>query len=211
MDGIDWTPGIGDPTFLGWFTVFAYLFAGWLCLRAFMAEKSGPVRPYGESIRALLRVIKKRWPNVPAPARRSAVWLFLSSLLFALALNKQLDVQSLFTEIGRAIVRGLGWYGERRQLQKAFILMLTLAGSIALIAIFSLARGVLRGLRVSLMGCALIVTFVLIRAASFHQMDRFIARTVLGLAVNGVLELSGIALVALGAYLRIRARRAEVR
>ena len=27
----DWEPGIGDPTFIGWFTVFAYLIAAVLC------------------------------------------------------------------------------------------------------------------------------------------------------------------------------------
>ena len=27
-----WQPNIGDPTFMGWFTVFAYLLVAFLCL-----------------------------------------------------------------------------------------------------------------------------------------------------------------------------------
>ena len=64
MDEIRWSPGIGDPTVMGWLTVVAYLAAAWLCLRAFMVEKAGPPRPYRQAIKALLRVIRNRgWFN----------------------------------------------------------------------------------------------------------------------------------------------------
>src|ERR1041384_5677187 len=33
-DGDRWRPGIGDPTFIGWFTVVAYFATAYLCWRA---------------------------------------------------------------------------------------------------------------------------------------------------------------------------------
>jgi len=91
MEDLRWSATIGDPSFFGWATVFAYLLSGYLCLRAFMAEKSGPRRPYGASIAALVRVLRRHWPNPPVVARRAALWLILSFLMFALGINKQLD------------------------------------------------------------------------------------------------------------------------
>ena len=40
----------------------------------------------------------------------------------ALCINKQLDLQSLFTDIGRVIAWKQGWYQERREFQKWFVL-----------------------------------------------------------------------------------------
>ena len=38
-----WEPGIGDPTLMGWFTVFAYFGTALLCYRALRkAKRAGP-------------------------------------------------------------------------------------------------------------------------------------------------------------------------
>ena len=38
-----WEPGIGDPTFAGWFTVFAYFVAAYFCYDAHRkTRKRGP-------------------------------------------------------------------------------------------------------------------------------------------------------------------------
>jgi hypothetical protein len=50
----------------------------------------------------------------------------------------------------------------------------------------------------------LIVTFVVIRAASFHHIDRFIGQSVLGLRWNWVLEMGGISVAWLGGWVRAR-------
>ena len=44
-------------------------------------------------------------------------------------------------------------------------------------------------------GTTLVIGYVLIRAASFHHVDRFIGRTILGFRWNWILEMGGIALV----------------
>jgi len=128
MRGFRWTPTIGDPTFVGWLTVAAYFLVGALCLRAFMAEKSGKSRPYLASIFALVRVMKRSWPAPPLPARRAGIWLVISGLMFALGVNKQLDLQTLLTDLARALAHYQGWYDDRHPIQIFFILLMLTGG-----------------------------------------------------------------------------------
>jgi hypothetical protein len=204
MNGLRWTPGIGDPTFTGWLTVFAYFFSAWLCLRAFMMEKSGPPRPYWDTIRALFRVLLKNWGNPPLPAKRSALWLGLGFSMAALGVNKQLDLQTLFTDIGRLVATYTDWYEERRYVQAAFILGIGAAGVFLLTRLFRLARGPLRDFRAPFFGLTIVVAFVLIRAASFHHMDILLGDASFGSYLNFFFESTGIFVIGVSAFLRIR-------
>lgn len=47
----------------------------------------------------------------------------------------------------------------------------------------------------ALLGMVIVLAFVLIRAASFHHIDRFIGSRILGLKWNWVLEMGGISIV----------------
>jgi hypothetical protein len=204
MSQIRWTPSIGDPTFLGWFTVFAYFFCAWLCFLAFMAEKPGPSRPYWSAIRSLFRVFWKRWPTVPIPARRSALWLTYGVLLLLLGINKQLDLQSLLTELARAMAKQQGWYERRRAVQVAFLFGLTFAGGAGLVLLLYLMKGGVKDFFPCLLGATVIVGFVILRAATFNKMTPSLVEASFDTHVTALLELSGIGLIALGAHLRIR-------
>lgn len=204
MTEIQWVPGIGDPTFMGWLTVVAYFAASWLGLRAFMVEKAGPPRPYRQAIGALLRVVKRHWPSPPAPARRAGLWLLLAGLLGFLGVNKQLDLQTLLTEIGRVTAIESGWYENRRAVQVGFIGAVLVGAAMAVAALWWLVRGQLRDFRLALGGMVLLLGFVIVRATSFHDMDAWIHTSVAGLQLNWVLELGGITLVAVAAGRRLR-------
>jgi uncharacterized membrane protein (UPF0136 family) len=209
MDGsateIQWSAGIGDPTFMGWFTVVAYFAAAWLCLRAFMVEKAGPPRPYRQAIAALWRVVKKHWrEGVPAPARRAGLWLVLALLLAFLGVNKQLDLQSLLTEIGRVTAIESGWYENRRAVQVGFIGAVLVSAAAAVVALWWLVRGHLHGFRLALGGMVVLLAFVVVRATSFHDMDAFIHASMGGIEANWIFELGGIGLVAVAAGRRLR-------
>lgn len=196
---VSWSPQIGDPTVTGWFTVFAYFSSAYLCLRAFMAQKAGPPRPYLPSIFALLRVIRKHFPTVPAPAERAAFWLVMSAVMAALGLNKQLDLQSLLTEIGRSLARSQGWYQMRNQVQYAFILAIVLGALAVMLALLLLLRRRLSEYRIALLGLAFLLAFIVIRAASFHHVDRLIKLEFGPLRANFLLEFPGILIVGLSA------------
>lgn len=204
MTELQWSAGIGDPTVMGWLTVVAYFVATWLCLRAFMVEKAGPPRPYHQAIAALYRVVRKHWPTPPVPARRAGLWLALAGILGALGINKQLDLQSLLTELGRVAAIEGGWYEQRRAVQVGFIGATLVTAAAAVAALGWLVRGHLRDFRLALGGMVVLVGFVALRATSFHDMDILIHTTVAGLELNWVLELGGITLVAVAAGKRLR-------
>jgi hypothetical protein len=209
MDEIRWSPAIGDPSIMCWVTVAAYFMTAWLCLRAFGAEKRGPPRPFFATVAALLRVMRKQWPRPPAPARRAALWLFLFAVVLALGINKQLDVQTLFTEIGRSLARSGGWYEERRLVQGAFVVGMACFGALGIVTLWWLTRGQLRDFRVTLAGLAFILCFVVIRAASFHNFDELIGSELLGIRVNWALELGGIGIMAAGVIRRLRSEKQQ--
>lgn len=188
---------------MGWFTVFAYVLAGWVSLRAFMVEKAGKPRPYRKAIPALLRVLRRRWPRPPVPARRAALWLMMAGLLFALGINKQLDLQSLVTDLGRILAHEQGWYEQRRTVQVAFIGIVGLLGAMGLGFVVWLARGQLRDFRLALGGMVFLGAFVLARASSFHHVDILIHTELVGVQLNWVFELTGIALVGIAAGRRL--------
>ena len=207
----DWSPGIGDPTIVGWVTVVAYFVAAYLCLLAFRVERVRRGRP-GTGLRAFLDGLRWLWrglggpqrrESVPAPDRVPALWAGLTVMLLLLGINKQLDIQTLFTDIGRLAAQSEGWYADRRFFQLLFILALMVAGVLAIRALWRFARGHLRDMRLALVGAAGLVCFVAIRAASFHHFDIFIGAGMGGLTFNAILELGGISCIAAAATRQI--------
>ena len=175
-----WSPGLGDNSAMGWVTVLVYLLAAILSARA---------------ARAL--------HGAEAQARRERVfWGISAAVLFFLAVNKQLDLQSLFTMIGRCNARLMGWYDMRHTVQRDFILVIAVAGVLAVGLLALLLRGILGRVWPALLGISFVCGFVLIRAASFHDVDGLIGSWAMGIKVNWLLELPGPTLVAITAAFR---------
>lgn len=196
MIGADerWHPGIGDPTVMGWVTVAAYFGAAWLCFSAHRASLFG--------MRALKDI-------APLEARHqhtlSRFWFGLCVLLLALGVNKQLDLQSLLTQTLRDMAHAQGWYGERRRYQLLFVVAIALGGAGFAITIAYLLRKIVRRIALAIVGVCTLVSFVVIRAASFHHIDVLLRRGTVHL--NWVLELSGIVMLAIAAYRAARPAR----
>lgn len=180
----NWSPGIGDPSFVGWFTTFAYFATAALCLRA-----------------------AKRTPR--SDRREHTIWLVLAMLFVMLGVNKQLDLQSALTELGRISARRSGWYERRAHVQRLFI------AAICIIAAVASALGVFvtwrasREARIAIIGGVVIAAFVAIRAASFHHVDALLNARWFALRGNWVLELSGISITAFASAARGRLRKSS--
>jgi hypothetical protein len=180
-----WQPGIGDPTWIGWFTVVAYLLAALLCGVCWF---------------------RSRW--------RSGFWLFLGVVLILLGINKQLDLQSWLTAFGRQMALENGWYHQRRQVQIEFMIILGLMAIAVFSRLGVVLYGEYKRRRVSslssglsLAGLGFLACFIVIRASSFHHVDQFLGWQWAGLTMNGFLELTGISLMAIGAGLNLRRLR----
>lgn len=174
MSEVRWTPGIGDPSIGGWFTVIAYFGTALLCYRA------------------------RRQPE----SRR--IWWLMAGLLIALGINKQLDLQSWFTQVGRDLARAEGWYDIRGFVQTGFIIGMIVAGVISAIGLFRLAQHHAICVRTALTGLSVLLAFIMVRAASFHHVDALIGKSVLGLRFNWIFELGGIAIIAASALCSAR-------
>ena len=123
------------------------------------------------------------------------IWAAISFLFFALGINKQLDLQSALTEIGRVLAVEQGWYWQRRTVQLDFIIGVAIACVCIVVTLLFFARHGVLSTWIALFGTALVIGFVLIRAASFHHIDRFIGSTILGFRWNWILEIGGIGIV----------------
>lgn len=171
----------GDPTWLGWTAVAAYLIAAALC------------------------VVTAR----TADRADRQIWLILACILALLAGNKQLDLQSVFTQLARELAMAGGWYERRRQAQLAFLAALALAGAVILATIAVRMRGSRTGLKLALVGLACLFLFVLGRAASFHHVDAALGWDVGPLKFTIVPELIGSLLIGAGAVRAGRSKRAN--
>ena len=201
---ITWTPAIGDPGFIGWFTVFAYFSTAWLCMRAYRLEQGNQDSSNATTVPRLLQAACCDWRNLSVYTRRSILWLILTAAMCGLGINKQLDLQTLFTEVGRELSKIGGWYEFRKTAQIIFIGIVAILGVVALLMLNWLVRADFPGLMLPLSGLALIVCFVIVRAASFSGFDQFISLTLYGVKMNWVMELAGIGLIALGALRQTR-------
>jgi hypothetical protein len=182
-DGLigNWSPGIGDPSVAGWITVLAYLMAAWRC-----AVAAGRTVPYDGA----------------AAQRERGLWRTFAVVLLLLGINKQLDLQSAFTELGRMVARRQHWYDERREVQMVFVVVVAALGVAAALGAAWAARGTSPAARLAVVGVALVAVFVVLRAASFHHVDVLLQSRWLGVKANQAVELSGISVVLAAAWLR---------
>src|SRR4051812_27007007 len=93
-----WHAGIGDPTVIGWVTAAAYAVAAWLALKTGL----------------------QTGPKDVANRGRRRLGLGGAGLMAFPGPNKQLDLQTLFTDIGPFFAVDEGWYEGRRGVQKWF-------------------------------------------------------------------------------------------
>ena len=128
------------------------------------------------------------------------LWLLITITMVLLGINKQLDLQTLLIQAVRDRAYAHGWYNDRRRYQVDFILVISAAAVVFGIGLSLRLRRVLRRVIVAVAGLGMLVVFVLIRASSFHYVDRALS---MGgrFRVNAIVELSGIGLI-IGAALQ---------
>lgn len=164
-----WKPGIGDPSFMGWFTVFSYYLVASLCLLKMIS-------------RALLPG-KKAW----------LFWAFMCLTMIVLGIIKQYNLLSAVTEMWRLIARHGGWMEQRWIFQVgAMILFFVIS------VIFStfLYRRSLQFFsvqeKIAAFGLVYLVLFVGLRAISLHQFGMVLGWEIWGVRINWIAELFGI-------------------
>ena len=176
-----WNPGIGDPTVYGWVTVFAYALGAIACWVAAQHALSNERR----------------------------FWLLLTFVMVFLCINKQLDLQELFTDFGRFEAKSQGWYNVRHRYQVEFIALITVLGLLAGAVLLAGAKRASAQLRGATLGLIFLMAFIIIRASSFNKVDWFIKLHLGGFRANHLMELGGIAIITLFAFAAARQERRQ--
>ena len=169
-----WSPGIGDPTVIGWLIFAAYITAAILCGKCTHSARKNHQK------------------------KQFAFWLIITIILALLAANKQLDIQTWLTHVARKTARKEGWYAHRQTFQMWVVSSMAAIGTI----LIAIAGWIMRKDSSSLMtiiGLILLLTFIVIRAASHHSIDHFLAVKFSGQKRRYLLELAAIMCIAISA------------
>ena len=173
----EWQLGFNDNNILGWVTVFGYLISCLLCL--FCAINVNKTKDKNS-----------RW-----------FWFVIAFVLLFLGINKQLDIQKLFLLTGRKAAWILGFYEQRRILQKGFILGI----GITILSLFIITGKALgakwKKCKLTLLGFLILMVFILLRGATFNNV--FYSGYILP-QYQWILELIGISLIGISALLNLR-------
>jgi hypothetical protein len=175
-----WSPRIGDPTSWGWLTVAVYALCALLALR--LVLRAGP-------------------------GRERQFWVMMTILMVFLGVNKELDLQTAVTMMGRCMAQLQGWYQDRQVVQRQLIVGLLAATLIGFALGLYLMRRHLLSHGVAMLGVASVAGFVAVRAVGIHQFDSLINTRVMDLRFNFIFEMTGLVLIALNAIVLLMMSR----
>ena len=160
---------IGDPGFIGWFTIGSYFVCAIVALIVVLINKMG--------------------------SRRSFLfWSMISLLMILLGVNKQIDLQSLFTEVGGQIAKAQGWMDQHRIVQFWLIIPSGTTAVVAFLSFGIIMRGLFRRFMLAFIGLFFLLS-LFFRAVSFNHFDEILGFTPSGTKIYWVLELIGIYLI----------------
>lgn len=152
-DSSRWSLSAGDPTFLGWSITVGYVIVFLLSLFVFWMGRTKPLES--------------------DPKATSWFWLFLAWLMCFLALNKQLDLQNLFTQIGRVHAAKYGWLDYKREVQAVFVFVLLSSFSLIASWFVMVNRQLIVSQKFAFIGLLFVVGYVFLKAALFYHVIPF--------------------------------------
>ncbi|WP_181280534.1 hypothetical protein [Aphanothece hegewaldii] len=176
----NWQPSIGDPSFMGWVTVGIYFITAFLC--SWCAWRTF-------QLLSIYRFHHYYW-----------LWLGFSICLIILGINKQLDLQSWFTIVGKNLAISQGWYLQRRYIQVAFISGIAFLFIACFFYLSKLVKKDWKIFRLTFFGFLFLSSFILIRASSFHHIDQLIGLQIVGFRLNWFLEIGGLLCISLSCF-----------
>ena len=181
---VEWSFESHDPMW-AWCIVGMYSVSALLCLRALFGVQRSL---FPDSIKKKSRIF----------------WSFLFVIMLFLACNKQLDIQTYLTAVGREVANSQGWYDQRRNVQKEFIIVLGLVAFLFLVYLAYVVYTLPNANKIALVGALCTFTFIGMRAASFHHLDQVVGTKILGVKIHILVEICGGTIVIIGALLSYR-------
>ncbi len=167
----NWSPSLHDNDFLGWLITGSYI----AC--------------------AILATVFATFLNQMEEKKAFHFWLLIGAIMLVLGINKQLNLQTLMTEVGRQLANAQEWYDLRRIIQFSFIVGLFATLFTAFIWFVVSFRNLLRRFALAFCGLFFLLSYVIMKAAMFHHFDEVIQYDIQGIKMKWVLELAGIYMI----------------
>jgi hypothetical protein len=153
-----------------------------------LEEVTGPRPGGGGAIHAMARS-----PEI------SRIWVGLALLILLLGINQQLDLHTLLIQSGRALAETEGWFAYRRLVQRVFFGLFAF-GFLLLVSLAAWrCRDFLNRHRLVTLGLAILIGFVLMRAADFNHVWLKSLQAAYEDSWKDYLEMLGLGLIAEGA------------
>jgi hypothetical protein len=169
--------GIGDLTFWGWTTTFAFVFAALLCLV---------------------------YAFFPTPHKGHRLfWITLGLALLVLGMNRQIDLQWLLHEIGKEMAEAQGWSSKRRVVEIVLVAGFMVATVLLLMFVWRAAHRVWQRRWLAFCGIVLLVAFVVLRAMRIHEVYALFNLEPPGRWLRTILECGGAFCIGVSAALGI--------
>jgi hypothetical protein len=97
--------------------------------------------------------------------------------------------------VGRQLANAQDWYDLRRVVQFSFILVLSAASIAAFLWVAIFFRDLHRRFAFAFCGLFFVLSYMIIRAATFHHIDEVIQYDLHGIKMKWVIELAGIYMI----------------
>jgi hypothetical protein len=163
-----WQPRIGDPSPMGWVTVFSYYLSALICFLPLFRKQ-----------------VRHRQHEI-------VFWCTASFGMLLLGLVKEFNLLVAVKAIARLAAQSYGVVDMRRPAQALVMGLLVLTFVACLIPCIRAFSSVGIHHRLTICGGAYLLLFVLFRGISLHAFDELLDCTVLGARLNWIIELSGI-------------------
>lgn len=147
-----------------------------------------------------------RWAYLRRERRPRLFWTGSAAALMFFGVNELLDLQMLLTDLARMHAQSNGWYEDRRPIQYAFVMALTVFGIMASLATMLFVRRMASSIKLAVVGYVFIGIFVLFRASSFHKLEQWLGSGYQAFNFGSIQEMAGIVVVAIASLLYVKGK-----
>jgi hypothetical protein len=185
-----WVDKHGDPTVIGWAITILFGVGAMVCLYC---------TGYMDSRR-----------SVPINGIYAWFWWIMVGLMVFMGINKQLDLQLMLADIGRAFTKQQGWYGQRVPVQ---IRVLAVGACVCLACLQGVGYRLKRAPKstwFALAGIILLGLNVVIHLVSLHPIEHILGMSLAGLSLGDAIEISSILWISVSAWIYNRTQREPV-
>jgi hypothetical protein len=132
------------------------------------------------------RPVDRSWPTF---------WVVCGAVLGAVGVARAGKLEAVITGAGRARARADGWYAGRHHLQVDVIALIAICwASVVAVAVWKTRPSRRHCLPVAIAVLSLL-SFLVVRLVSLHQVDRILSHRVHGVRAGSLIELAGTTLV----------------